>query len=125
MIDYKTLMEAPVSFWALTVSDLLNTTNGCGPQSWRYNFVPDSFVGLSMDVPCRIHDHEYGIGTTKQDKQNADRRLRRNLIALIRHETTGPVLLGVRLAEAEGFYIVVAFRGDAAFWAGKNSREEY
>ena len=98
-------------------------SNGCGPQGWKIDLVPDSILGCPVGEACRIHDVQYAIGHTIQDKDSADRCLLNNLIRLIRARTTTwlakKLLLRRRLNLAYLYYEAVSHFGGPAFWHGK------
>jgi len=98
-------------------------SNGCGPQGWKFDIVPDTIWGCFVQEACRIHDVMYGDGVTIADKDSADRTFLNNLIRLIRARTTNSwakmFLLQRRLNTAYVYYEAVSHFGGPAFWHGK------
>jgi hypothetical protein len=94
--------------------------NGCGPQGWKVDLVPDSVYGCYIGEACYIHDLQYDEGQTIKDKNEADRTLRNNIIRLIRARTTTwaakRFLLKFRLAAAQVYYEAVQHFAGPAFW---------
>jgi hypothetical protein len=98
-------------------------SNGCGPQGWKIDLVPDTMYGCPVGEACRIHDVQYADGRTIEDKNSADRSFLNNLIRLIRARTTTwaakTFLLKLRLHRAYVYYEAVSHFGGPAFWHGK------
>jgi hypothetical protein len=98
-------------------------SNGCGPQGWKIDLIPDSVLGCNIEEACRIHDVQYGEGRTIEDKQSADRTLLNNGIRLVRARTTTIAakifLLRLRLNLVYTYYEAVSHFGGPAFWKGK------
>lgn len=94
--------------------------NGCGPQGWKIDLVPDSILGCPIKEACAIHDLMYLEGSTIEDKKSADRTFLNNLTRLIRARTrvwlAKKLLLGMRLKGAYGYYLAVSNFGGSAFW---------
>lgn len=94
--------------------------NGCGPQGWKVDLVPDSTWGCYIGEACYIHDLQYDEGQTIQDKDEADRTLRNNIIRLVRGRTTTwaakHFLLKPRLASAQVYYEAVQHLAGPSFW---------
>lgn len=98
-------------------------SNGCGPQGWKIDLVPDSILGCDVSEACRIHDVQYADGHTIQEKDSADRSFLNNLVRLIRARTTTwaakTFLLRRRLNLAYAYYEAVSHFGGPAFWHNK------
>lgn len=95
--------------------------NGCGPGGWKFDIIPDTVLGLSIKEACNIHDWDYTVGLTEQDKEAADKRFRRNCTALVNNATGfwARVLRRHRHLRVDEYYTAVRLFGDAAFWANK------
>lgn len=109
--------------WNSTWAGIAAASNGCGPQGWKIDAVPDSVFGCYIGEACRIHDVQYGEGKTIADKDSADRTFMNNMIRLIRGRTkrwlAKKLLLRLRLKLAYGYYLFVSRFGGPAFWANK------
>lgn len=102
--------------------------NGCGARDGID--VPDTIYGLSITRACNIHDLDYKMGRTRQDKDDADDRFRRNIQRLVDHAyryaprwqrvtSIARLLRWLRGWRAQTYYLAVHYHGDCAFWAGK------
>lgn len=116
---------APASYWRALPGVREQLTNGCGPDGWKIDLVPDSILGVDISEACNIHDWMYTLGCTIENKDEADRVLLNNMLRLI-NEDTG-ILSGMlrpwRRMLAWGYYEAVHKYGGPAFWHGKNDRE--
>lgn len=115
---------AEQGFWKLTPAEKAATTNGAGAEGGIK--VPDTMYGLDLNEVFRVHDWEYGIGKTKEEKDQADRTMLNNLIRVI---NTAPgwlnkLLAPLRRRRAITYYEAVYYLGGPAFWEGKNKPEE-
>jgi len=94
--------------------------NGCGPQGWKVDLVPDSILGCRINEACDLHDVGYEVGETIEDKDSADRTMLNNAIRLIRARTTTwlakKLLLKRRLDLAWAYYEAVHRFGGPSFW---------
>jgi len=111
-------LEAPEAFLECPVKTLVTICNGCGAEDSKFDFVPDSLWGLYIGHACVIHDFEYEVGVTEEDKKAADRRFRDNMVSLIYKGSTW-ILRYPRLIIADGYYKAVDVRGDDAFFTRK------
>ena len=66
-------------------------TCGCGADNATFDYVPDTFFGLSVALACCIHDHRYEIGGTEEDKLQADRELLANCLTIVEHYDSQPI----------------------------------
>ena len=109
-----TTYMAPAEYIALTMEEVAARSNGCGPQSWKIDLVPDELIGVDFGECCNIHDVEYGLG---QDKALADARLGGNMIlACLRQHPH-------RLAEflpLVGAYVLAVSTGGDEHFGGRN-----
>ena len=113
------LLYAPASFLNASLTDLLDTCNGCGAaDSWFRP--PKRMYGTLIVQACIIHDWMYEKGRYLEDKKEADRVFLNNLnrlITLDSHKWYKPTLLQRR--RAEKYYLAVKHCGGEAFWSGK------
>lgn len=99
--------------------------NGCGAAGAKFDFVPDTIYGLYVGHACHIHDWDYEFGFTHEDKEEADRRMRNNLLRIIeraaRDKWQYRLLKPLMRRRAQTYYDMVCMFGGPAFWASKNS----
>lgn len=111
---------APASFKNASESYLLETCNGCGANgSWFRP--PETIYGTNISAACIVHDDMYNTGRSDEDKQEADRVFKYNMLRLIDRDAAKwykPTWLQRRRA-LKYYYAVVEF-GGPAFWSGKN-----
>ena len=109
--------------WNSSWAKIASVSNGCGPQGWKIDFVPDSVFGCYIGEACRIHDVQYEEGKTIEEKDSADRTFRNNMIRLVRGRTktwfARKFLLKLRLRAVNGYYLAVSRFGGPAFWEDK------
>ena len=107
---------APPEFWNSDEATLLQMTGGCGPGKFGDVLVPDTFYGLSMEPACRIHDFEYGLGGTEEDKKEADWNFLRNMVLIITQKSRFKFIRILRLQRAMKYYTAVAEGGNGSFY---------
>jgi len=115
------VLYAPTSFLNTPMLELEKICNGCGADNAKFDFVPDSIYGTSINEACHIHDFMYSIGRTIEDKEESDRIFLNNLCRLIerdKHKWYKPTVL--QRIRAKEYYIAVHYFGGSAFWSGKN-----
>lgn len=112
---------APVSFKTLPIITLMEICNGCGAANAKFDFVPDKIYGTYIGYACHIHDFMYNEGKTIEDKDEADRIMRNNMLRLIdmdSHKWWKPTKL--QRIRASIYYWTVQQLGGPAYWADKN-----
>lgn len=111
--DYRTMPEAE-----------RDAKCGCGTE--RSKAVPDTVYGLSIKPACCIHDYDYSVGKTDQDKIDADYRFLRNMLAIINNApgTINALLRMPRRRRALKYYEAVNRFGHGPFWSGKERNIE-
>lgn len=114
-------LDAPSSFKNATVQRLQEVCNGCGAANAKFDFIPDRIYGTSIREACIIHDWDYEVGVTNEDKEEADRRFRNNLLRIIHRACKEKwykpkFLMRIRAKE---YYAGVKHFGGPAFWDGK------
>ena len=77
---------APKEFW-----DDLDYTGGCGPRGWHLWF-PQSILGVSIWIACKIHDWMYDHCSKKE----ADYLFLINIVSLIKAGSKSKVMLIAR-----------------------------
>lgn len=111
----KVILYANPKYWALSNKEKKEICNGCGAKGAWYNFL---IPGKIFKEACNIHDFDYLIGKTEEDKRKADRRFIQNLKRIV-DKTENRALKKYRLVKAKGFFKAVKDFGDEAFWANK------
>ena len=106
--------DAPDSYYAADPVARELTVNGCGPQSWKYDLIPDHLLGIDVREICNIHDWEYAHHAGRTRKQ-ADLRMLQNMRLLVREN--GGVMMYPRLVLAWIAYLAirVSFSGRRAW----------
>lgn len=105
---------APEEWFTYTQDQLDELTNGCGPAGWKFDLVPDTIWGLDISHACDIHDFCYFIGSTPEDKEDADLLFLQNTRRLIEEGSKFPPLKWLRKRRARTYYLAVKkFGGDA------------
>lgn len=95
--------------------------NGCGTKGFGGWIVPDTLWGLDIHPACEIHDWDYFMGETDEDKRAADRILLNNMLRIIHAKTKNPILKALRIHRAQVYYHIVRLLGGLAFWDNKNT----
>jgi hypothetical protein len=116
-------LVAPDSYFSAPPEVIEAVVNGCGAATSKFDFVPDTMWGLSIQPACNIHDWDYHEGETWQDKHRADERFLINLIRIIRVCSRGPLRIP-RYLRAIKYYIAVDILGADAFFSGKQKPEK-
>ena len=120
ILTTKSLVEqgvitAPVAFMEALNSDLVTICNGCGAADAKFDFIPDTMWGMCICEACHIHDFEYDIAETWQQKKEADGRFLLNLLYIINHRSRNLVMRSLRSRRALKYYRGVHEAGDDAF----------
>ena len=112
-------IDAVPEFWNIPMR---KRDGGCGAGELGDYTVPDTMWGLPIRGICQIHDFDYKVGETDEDKKVADRRLRNNLIRWAKYKTAkwARWLLKLRFIRSKTYYVFVDNFGGPAFWKGKN-----
>ena len=114
---------APPEYWELTPIAKKEICNGCGAKGTGW-LVPDTLWGLSVEEECNIHDFMYYDGETIEDKEKADRVFLNNMLRRIEAKSWA-ILKPLRRHRAKLYYRFVRDCGGPAFWANKNTPEDY
>ena len=114
----KEILVAPITFREASLKELVKVCNGCGSGCAKFDFVPDKIYGTYIGAACDIHDWEYEIGLTEDDKEVADRTFLFNTLTLIDKDCAKkwykPRFLMRR--RAQKYYAAVKLFGDKAFY---------
>ena len=94
-------------------------SGGCGPGKWGDLAVPDTFYGLKVTSVCKLHDIEYEVGETEQDKEDSDINFLRNLLNYIKAHTKFAFVRTLRNYRAMTYYNAVSECGTEAFLKGE------
>lgn len=112
-------LKAFYGFNDLTDEDKAIVCNGAGAAGdWRSKLIPNTLYGLNCTPAFDIHDYDYHVGITHDDKDLADRQLLTNLLILI--DNGNWCLAFFRRRRAMKYYEAVKLAGDDAFWKSKN-----
>lgn len=113
-----TRLSAPGAYYRLSPGEKKEICNGMGAKdSLLSNFIPNTMYGLDVEECGDIHDLQYHIGTTIEDKKSADRTFLNNLLRVINDK--GGWLAPLRRRRALKYYEAVVYFGGPAFWANK------
>lgn len=93
--------------------------NGCGSARAKFDFVPDSIWGLSIEEACDNHDWDYHEGEIFDDKVVADRTWLNNMLRIIDARSKSKIIRNIRRNRAHVMYKLVCKYGGPAFWNGK------
>ena len=110
------LISTP-GYKALSPAAKAEICNGCGSAKAKFDFIPDTIYGLIITEACDIHDYDYHVGETEEDRQAADLRFLNNLMIIVNMK--GGWLRWFRRRRALKYYEAVRELGSDAFWAGK------
>jgi len=97
--------------------------NGCG-TGWSASLIPNTIYGLCIYRACCIHDYMYEVGTTIEDKEEADRVFLNNLLRIIEAKKAWWFPHFLARSRAMKYYESVVNFGGLAFWQNKNEKEE-
>ena len=112
------LLECHNRYTTLTQKEKDEICNGCGPAGWKGELVPETMWGLKVTEICNIHDFDYHIGQTMDDKKIADNRFLKNLCKYVK-KLSPWYLVAQRLARCYLYYVVVKKAGNEYFKANK------
>ena len=106
---------APVSFWKATQEEVDKHTGGCGPGKYGNYLVPNKILGISIIEACRIHDWEYYLGETFEDKGQADFNFLLNMLEINYKRSKCKLLRFIRDHIIFYYFISVYYYGDSFF----------
>ena len=114
-------MWAPKSYWQASSAELDRATNGCGPESWKWDLSPwmMRIARFNPNGACKIHDWMYSEGYTLAHKDEADRVFLNNMLRVVDNLGGWGWLRAWRRRLAFAFYQAVAEFGGPAFWDGE------
>lgn len=116
-----------ISSWAyknITPTEKAQICNGAGAAGqWISSVIPNTLYGLDCTEAFNIHDYDYQVGASREDKERADRNLLNNLLMLINHK--GGLLMLPRQWRAMKYYEAVQLLGDEAFFNGKTKGDTW
>ncbi len=113
------LLEGSISFLQADLGLLAETCNGCGAADSKWDFIPDHILGSYVGYACFIHDWDYYTGKTKQDKVAADKKFKRNLLALVKLNNTNKFITTLKYGVVCIYYLGVKKFGSKSFWKNK------
>jgi hypothetical protein len=115
-------LYAPPLYWSLSPEGKAEICNGCGPKGYGL-LVPDTIYGLCITAICDIHDFMFSVGVDEEDRLEANRVFRNNLLRYIDGKTKYNWLKWLRRRRAMKYCKMVDEFSGPAFWAGKNEPE--
>jgi hypothetical protein len=96
--------------------------NGCGSADAKFDFVPDTLWGVSINSACCVHDWAYEMGETWADKTLADFCFLINMLIIIVRASRW--LQYARSSRALKYWFAVHRKGADAFWGDKHRPED-
>lgn len=115
-------LNSDVPFMIEKDSVIQANVNGCGAQNAKFDFVPDTLLGLRIKDCCIIHDWDYFCGSRIEDKERADRRFRNNMLRKLKAVKGWQKVLKIpRRTMIQFYYGMVDKFGGPAFWDGKSN----
>jgi hypothetical protein len=114
----KPLLESCPGYAEMDDFDRYMICNGCGSSKAKFDFVPDTILGLNIREACYRHDYAYWLGQTLEDKAAADLQFLNNMLTLINTQSVW-ILKWPRRWRAMTYYSAVCDKGHSAFWNGK------
>jgi hypothetical protein len=112
-------MKIPASYLHASPEVRAAVCNGCGAGGWKFDIVPDQIYGVVITDLCDVHDWEYTVGSTEEDRLTADQNLLFNILERI--ENIGGWLRWFRRRRAYKYYEAVREFGHDAYWKGKTN----
>lgn len=109
------LIDIPKKYLNISPELKAFVCNGAGAKDGIK--VPSTLYGLECLEAFNIHDFDYWLGVTQEDKIKADFRMLNNLFVLILNY--GGWLMVPRMFRATLYFIAVAKFGKKAFYAEK------
>lgn len=114
----KVILYAQKPFWNLSEEEKKDICNGIGARGAWYNFLIPPSIKRLFKPSGDIHDYDYFVGKTQEDKEVADRRFNQNnqrIVDAIKH----PVKKFLAKRAARSMYIAVDKLGNEAYWKDK------
>ena len=114
-------LEAGPSFMSTPNELLMEICNGCGAANAKFDFVPDTIYGMRITDTCHIHDEDYHTGSSNEDKEAADLRMKNNILSTIERERSfvRRMIKPLMRLRAKLYFKAVSDYGGTAFWDGK------
>lgn len=117
--DLRDILFAPPEYWKLTLKEHKEICNRAGPKGYGW-LVPDTIWFLNIGECANIHDYQWYVGKTIEDKDSADRSFLNNMVRWILHKTKSKIMKWLRLGRANKYFSAVCVMGGPYFWKGKN-----
>lgn len=112
-------LYAPQAFINATPEQRASVSNGCGPSGWKLAFLSNYLFGLNIAPACDIHDWMYAFGETEDQRNEADRVFRNNMLRIIVYAGGGKFIRFLRCRKAKHYYKLVHDFGSVFYWDGK------
>lgn len=113
------LIARPI-VWDFNYDEIKAMSNGCGPDGWKGDIIPDNLLGICFTPACDIHDVEYKYGTTKEHKTLADKNLITNMLTINEVDSKFFIFKFIRRKIILTYYEAVADLGSVFFWKDKD-----
>lgn len=97
----------------LTEEEKKKICNGIGAATGLSKHFPNTVWGLNIEECGNIHDYDYYVGGTEEDKKTADKVLLRNCRYLIKNGSF--VLRCLRYMRVNKYYLAVSIGGGSHF----------
>lgn len=97
--------------------------NGVGPTGILGWFIPETIWGLNITPAADIHDFDYEVGVTEEDKKIADDNFLTNQFTLIKNGLKWKWLRRARIRRANFYHFTVKVLGVKHFGNKKNFEE--
>lgn len=111
------MLYAPDKYYLLSPAMRRELVNGAGSKGYGW-LVPDTIWGLSIREAANIHDYMYSLGTSIEDKEQADRVFLNNMLRIIEaaNHFGSSLLAYPRRFRAKNYYRAVKYFGGPDFW---------
>ena len=117
-------LEVPCAWYSLSAHERTEMQNGIGPDRWPEARRRALDAATGFRPAADVHDVDYCLGRTAQDRRDADRRFFRNCLRITLHDNGGWLGLAIRgnwrasftrALVAWGMYRALRAGGSAAF----------
>lgn len=105
----------PESFREASDEEINAKTGGCGPGNYGDYFVPDTILWVSIREACVIHDWQYSLAESFEDKKNADMNFLINMLNINYNRSKNKIMRRIRDQIIFKYFIAVYYYGDPFF----------
>lgn len=89
--------------------------NGCGPDGWKGELIPDRLGGINVSEPCGIHDYDFEVGGSEEDFNQANKNFLFNMLTVIHRDDTWLTNEDVAVKWASKYYLAICEYGREYF----------